>query len=86
MIQIYCKELQNNGNQDQLSNGTIQNDVLVCISVKHLKGHWTSITSSPTFFQKSWDFDTIRSVGMGKDCMLSFTFQIDLPLKKSAYF
>ena len=25
------------------------------------------------FFQKSWDFYTIRSVGMGNDCMLSFT-------------
>ena len=23
------------------------------------KGHWTSVTSSPNFFQKSWDFDTI---------------------------
>ena len=30
-----------------------------------LKGHWTSITSSPNFFQKSWDFYTIRSVGVG---------------------
>ena len=39
-----------------------------------LKGHWTSITSSPTFFLKSWDFYTISSVGMGKDWMLSFTF------------
>ena len=39
-----------------------------------LKGHWTSITSSSTFSKKSWDFYTIRSVGMGNDCMLSFTF------------
>ena len=43
-----------------------------------LKGHWTSSTSSPNFFQngsgKSWDFYTIRSVGMGNDCMQSFTF------------
>ena len=26
------------------------------------------------FFGKSWDFYTIKSVGMGNDCMLSFTF------------
>ena len=24
--------------------------------------------------KKSWDFYTIRSAGMGNDCMLSFTF------------
>ena len=40
----------------------------------------------PTFSKKSWDFYAIRSVGMGKDCMLSFTFQIDLLLKKYKYF
>ena len=51
-----------------------------------LKGHWTSITSSPTFSKKGQDFRTITSVGMGKDCMLSFTFQIDLLLKKYEYF
>ena len=28
----------------------------------------------PTFFQKSWDIYTIRSIGMGNDCKLSFTF------------
>ena len=39
-----------------------------------LKGHWTSVTSSPTFSQKSWDFYTIRSVGMGNDCMLTLMF------------
>ena len=38
-----------------------------------LKEHWTSITSSPTCSKKSWDFYTIRSVGMSNDCMLSFT-------------
>ena len=32
------------------------------------------ITSSSNFFQKSWDFYTISSVGMGYDCMLGFTF------------
>ena len=26
------------------------------------------------FLQKSWDFYTIRSVGMSNDCMLSFIF------------
>ena len=45
--------------------------------ILRLKGHWTSVTSSPTFSKKSWDFYTITSVGMGNDCMLSFTFQID---------
>ena len=34
------------------------------------------------FSEKSWDFYTIGSVGMGNDCMLSSTFQIDLLLKK----
>ena len=38
------------------------------------KGHWTSITSSPKFFKKSWDSYTIWSVDMGDDCMLSVTF------------
>ena len=38
------------------------------------------------FFQKSWDFYTIRSVGMGNDCILSFTFQTDLLLKEYEYF
>ena len=28
----------------------------------------------PTFFQKSWDFYTIRSVDMGNDCMLHAEF------------
>ena len=40
------------------------------------KGHWTSVISSPTFSKESWNFYTIRSVGMGNDCMLNFTFQI----------
>ena len=39
-----------------------------------LKEHWTSITSSPTFSPKSWDFCTIRSVGIDNDYILSFTF------------
>ena len=38
-----------------------------------LKGHWTSVTSSPTFSKKSWDFYNIRNVGLGNDCMQSFT-------------
>ena len=55
----------------------------VTLQPQELKGHWTSITSSPNFFhKKSWDIYTIRSVCMGKDCMLSFTFQIGLLLKK----
>ena len=43
--------------------------LLLCI-----KGALVKLTSSPNFFPKSWDFYTIRSVGMGNDCMLSFTF------------
>ena len=31
-------------------------------------------TSSPNFFQNIWDFYIIRSVGIGNDFMLSFTF------------
>ena len=27
-----------------------------------IKGHWTTSASPPIFFQKSWDFYTIRSV------------------------
>ena len=41
---------------------------------KSLKGHWTSVTSFPTFSKKKLRFYTIRSVGMGNDCLLSFTF------------
>ena len=28
----------------------------------------------PNFSPKSWDFYTVRSVGMDSDCMLSFMF------------
>ena len=38
-----------------------------------LKGHWTTSASSPDFFQKSWDFYTIRSVYLCSDCMLNLT-------------
>ena len=43
---------------------------------KTIKGNLDKYTNIiPNFFQKkSWDFYTIRSVGMGKDCMLSFMF------------
>ena len=34
------------------------------------------------YFQKSWDFYTLRSVGMNNECMLSFVLLIDLLLKK----
>ena len=40
----------------------------------NLKGHWTSSTSSPNFFQKRWDFYTVRSADIGNNCMPSFTF------------
>ena len=38
------------------------------------------------FYKNNWDFYTIRRVGMGNDCMLSFTFEIDLLLRKYEYF
>ena len=51
-----------------------------------LMGHWTGVTSSPTYFKKGWDFYIIGSFDMCNDCMLSFTFQIDLFLKKYEHF
>ena len=52
-----------------------------------LKGTLDKCNIIPNFFpKKRWDFYTIRSVSMGNDCMLSFTFQIDLLLKKYGYF
>ena len=40
-----------------------------------LKGALDKCYIIPNFFhKKSWDFYTIRSVGMGNDCMLGFTF------------
>ena len=41
---------------------------------KGIKGALDKFNIIPNFFQKSWDFYTIRSVGMGNDCMPSFTF------------
>ena len=39
-----------------------------------LKGQWTTSSSSPDFFfQKSWDFYTIRSVYLCNDSMLNHT-------------
>ena len=40
-----------------------------------LKGALDKYNIIPPFFSKySWDFSTVRSVGMGNDCMLSVTF------------
>ena len=40
-----------------------------------IKGVLDKYNIIPQLFQKTkWDFHTIRSVGMGNDCMLSFTF------------
>ena len=55
----------------------LEDSVLKMKNRVYFKGasfHWTSITSSPNFFQKNWDFHANRSVGMGNDCMLSFRF------------
>ena len=44
-------------------------------SILLLKGALDKFNIIPNFFpKKSWDFYTIRSVGMSKDCMPSFTF------------
>ena len=40
-----------------------------------IKGALDKYNIIPKLFQKkSWDFYTIRSVGMSNDCMPSFTF------------
>ena len=40
-----------------------------------LKGALDKYNIIPKLFsKKSWDFYTIRSIGMINDCMLSFTF------------
>ena len=51
-----------------------------------LMGHWTGVTSSPTYLKKSWDFYIIESFDMCNDCLLSFIFQIDLFSKKYEHF
>ena len=50
-------------------------------SVEDLKGHWTTSASSPDFFQKSWDFYTIRSVYLCSHCMLNLTCNFNLIMK-----
>ena len=42
--------------------------------------------SIPYFFQKSWDFDTSRSVGIVYDCMEILTFSFEFLLKNYEYF
>ena len=44
--------------------------------IYEVKGALDKYNISPNFFQKSWDFYTNRSVGMGDDCMLSFMFKL----------
>ena len=51
-----------------------------------IKGALDKYNIIPNFFPKKFGFFTIRSVGMGNDCMLSFTFKNDLLLKKYEYF
>ena len=51
-----------------------------------LKGHWTTSTSSPNFFQESWDFYTIRSVYLCSDCMLNLTYNFNLITKIRWFF
>ena len=56
------------------------------ISVVSLKGHWTTSASSPDFFQKSWDFHTIRSVYLCSDCMPNLTCNFNLITKICEFF
>ena len=51
-----------------------------------LKGHWTTSASSPDFFQKGWDFYTIRSAYLRSDCMLNFTCNFNLITKIWEFF
>ena len=52
-----------------------------------IKGALDKYNIIPELFpKKSWDFYTIRSVGIGNDYILSLMFQIDLLLKRYEYF
>ena len=56
------------------------------LKIRHYVIHPTKYNIMLNFFQKKWDFYTIKIVDMRNDCMLSFTFSIDLLLKKYEYF
>ena len=48
--------------------------ILDIVVTPNLKGALDKYNIIPKLFSKtSWDFYTIRSVGKGSDCMLSFT-------------
>ena len=47
-----------------------------------LKGHWTTSASPPNFFQKNWDFCTIKSVYLCSDCMLYLTCNFSLTIRR----
>ena len=52
-----------------------------------LKGQWTTSVSSPIiFFQKSWDFYTVRSVYLCSDRMLNLTCNFNLVTKIFNFF
>ena len=48
--------------------------------------HWTNSASSPNFFQKNWDFYTIRSVYLCSDCMLNLSCNFNLITKICDFF
>ena len=61
--------------------------IWLSLSVRTLKGALDKYNIIPQpFLKKVGIFYTIKSVGMGNDRMLSFTFKIDLLLKKYEYF
>ena len=51
-----------------------------------LKGHWTTSASSSNFFQKSWDFYTIRSVYLCSNYLLNLICNFNLITKKREFF
>ena len=58
---------------------------VICVMIT-LKGHWTTSASSPIFFQKIWDFYTIRNVYLCSGCMLNLTCNFNLITKICEFF
>ena len=52
----------------------------------YLKGALDNFSLIPRFFQKNWDFHTIRSVYLCSDCMLNLTCTFNLITKICTFF
>ena len=59
---------------------------MVQVLCSWLKVHRTTSASSLFFFQKSWDFCTIRNVYLCSDCMLNLTCNFNSVTKIYAFF